>query len=90
MTRTKFRKGMKVTKVLHGLNGSIERADYLVGRVSKGVVYLTDGVNGIETGITYDLNGMERERFFLPMWSEIVPTPASSPEETPARRRRSV
>lgn len=70
----KWKRGMKVVKTFHGLDGYIETQDGTVGKIDlkKGIVYFDNG-QGTETGITYDLNGREIENFFPPMWSEIKP-----------------
>lgn len=68
-----FKKGMKVKKIFKGIGGFREETEAVVGKVSKGVVYLSDGQGGIETGVTYNMRGKEIENFFLPMTSEIIP-----------------
>lgn len=69
--KTKFKKGMTVIKIFHGLDGYTERANAIIGKVTKNAIYLNDGEGNLEEGITYDHNGREIENFFSPMWSEI-------------------
>lgn len=68
---SQFRKGKKVERVLRG-PGALETKEIrIVGKVSKGVVYLEDDFGSIETGITFDLHGKEREGYFPGMRAEI-------------------
>lgn len=64
-----FRIGQKVKKVFHGLGDYTEEAEGVVTAIEDGVVYVNN-----ESGITFDLRGQERERFFLPMRAEIIPS----------------
>ncbi len=69
MSTARFRPGMKVKKTLHFPGTKSEVTEDEVEEVTDGVVYLAGG-----RGITYsDATGMELERFFLPMYSEIEP-----------------
>ncbi len=63
--------GMMVRKVFHGIGGYRETSSAVVTRINKKTrtIYVDD-----ETGITYDLNGREKENFFPPMYSEIIPS----------------
>jgi hypothetical protein len=73
--RPKFRRGMKVKRILHLPGTKSEVTEVEVERVKDGVVYLTEG-----PGITYSAEtGMEIERFFLPMYAEIQPIPPAGP-----------
>lgn len=70
-----WKKNMKVVKILHGICGYREAVLTEIAKVDAktGTLYLSDGEGGYETGITYDVNGNEKERFFLPMVSDITP-----------------
>ena len=70
----KWKKGMRVIKIFHGLGDYTETQAGTIGKVDlkKGIVYFANDEE-TEQGITYDLNGRERENFFPPMWSEIKP-----------------
>lgn len=68
-----LKKGMKVVKVFHGINGYREAVLGTIGKVSKGVAYFANEEE-IETGITYDpATGNELENFIPGMRSEVTP-----------------
>lgn len=79
-----FKKGMKVIKTFKGLGGYRETAEATVGKVSKkeNTVWLINkggsGPDDLETGITYDLRGREKENFFPGMTSSIAPATSRS------------
>jgi hypothetical protein len=70
----RWNKGMRVVKTFHGTEGYTETEEGRVGRIDRrlGIVYFDNGQE-VETGITFDLSGRERENFFPPMWCEIRP-----------------
>lgn len=66
-----FSPGDKVLKTLTGF-GAEENEERVVHSVEGDVVYLVSSTSDDrENGVTYDLAGEERERFFLPMVSRI-------------------
>ncbi len=72
-TKTKiglFKKGDQVVKLYHGMGGYREASLETVAKVTiAGSVELESG-----TGVTYsNKDGMEIEKFFLPIYSEILP-----------------
>jgi hypothetical protein len=65
-----WRKGMKATKLLYGLNGYREATLVTITKVdAKTKTIFVDH----ETGITFDNDGREKENFFPPMRAEITP-----------------
>lgn len=70
-----FKKGDKVIKTLTGF-GATETEQRVVHSVKDGVVYLVSSSSpDRENGVTYNMEGEERERFFLPMVSQIRKAP---------------
>lgn len=80
-----FKKGMMVVKTFKGMGGYRETSEATVGKVSKkaNTVWLAnDGSPGdLEWGVTYDLEGREKENFFPGMTTTIRPASTEEARE---------